>query len=124
MTDTRIVPVEPTEEMLIAGVKQYYSYTYDSYPFDLRIRECWKAMLSASPGLSLEGGPPSQGPTEEIARVIERTIGDLMPDRCVHTLNGDRVIYGERLSWPGVNLTKISEEAARAVQSLYTGRKP
>ena len=68
---------------------------------------------------------PSQGPTEEeIARVIERTIGDLMPDRCVHTLNGDRVIYGERLSWPGVNLTKISEEAARAVQSLYTGRKP
>src|SRR3990167_11050409 len=47
MNETKAVPVEPTEEMNLAGEKGWCEQT--NRPLKLRARDCYVAMLAASP---------------------------------------------------------------------------
>lgn len=48
---------EPTDEMVKAGIDQYYRETGEAYPFDKRIRRCLSVMIDAA----LAKATPAEG---------------------------------------------------------------
>lgn len=49
MNDTKLVPVEPTEEMVDAGVKAHDDYLRDNQSLRVLVRVIYEEMLEAAP---------------------------------------------------------------------------